>query len=73
MDEVQFICCKIFDGSEKEIMVGDFIETFLFSGTPYSLYEILSIDESGLYVNIAYMEHETTLSTSYITNVWRKL
>jgi hypothetical protein len=67
------VSCFISEGIEKQIQVGDFIETNLFSLNAYSLYEVVSIDESGLAVTILYLDQETVLSTSYILNVWRKI
>lgn len=65
--------CVIADGIEKDIQIGDFVQTTLFDSLAFQPHEILEVDESGLIVKIKYQEEEVVLNTSFISNVWRKI
>lgn len=65
--------CLISDRVEKEIVIGDFIETSLFSSQAFQLYEVIAVDEEGQSSTIMVNSEEVILSCSFISNVWRKV
>lgn len=65
--------CLISDRVEKEIVIGDFIETSLFSSQAFQLYEVIAVDEEGQSSTIMLNSEEVILSCSFISNVWRKV